>query len=338
MSVHPDGSGTGWTLVETVDIDQPHGKDYLWSQHIAKGVRKRINKQHVTFADNTVGGEHIPGGASILDIVDQTIDISIDDSTYVGRNLIYDQTNNALWCFTNTDGTSSTPDAFQLTFHPDRAWSGGDVTWAGAHEFDASVDISGNVAMDGDLTIDGRFALDSSADVSDVYVNGDLSASGSLKVGTDFSLTGDFGMDGTANFFDEADFSDINTSGTPIGFVTAASATVFNTSLTSGSTFQDLDLSGTVGSRAALVHLEIRLASAAGSTFHITKTKGFGSATFAEHFQGGGGPAGGCVVGGENASASYGQITLMTDSSGVIQHAFSNATTTITIKLLGYVT
>jgi len=43
MGVHPDGSGTEWTLVEVVDVDEPHGLDYRYSQHIAKGVRKRID-------------------------------------------------------------------------------------------------------------------------------------------------------------------------------------------------------------------------------------------------------------------------------------------------------
>jgi hypothetical protein len=174
--VHPDGTGTGWSNVEGVDVDQPHGKDYLYGQHIAKGVRKRINKEHKAFADNTVGGTHKPGGCAILDIVDQTVDISIDDDTYKGRNLIYDQTNNAFWCFTNTDGTASTPDGYLLKIHPDRAWDGGDVTWAGAHEFDASVDISGNTALDGDFSVDGTAVLtglvtDGTAELSGRVIN-----------------------------------------------------------------------------------------------------------------------------------------------------------------------
>ena len=116
--VHPDGTGTGWSNVEAVDVDQPHGLDYRYSQHIAKGVRKRINKEHKAFADSTAGGEHKPGGCAILDIVDQTIDISIDDDTYKGRNLLYDQTGSSLWCFTNVDGTASTPDGYRLMWGP----------------------------------------------------------------------------------------------------------------------------------------------------------------------------------------------------------------------------
>ncbi len=87
-----------------------------------------------------------------------------------------------------------------LLLHPDKQWAGGDVTWQGAHEFDASVDISGNVGMDGDLTIDGKIAVDSSADFSDVFVEGDISVAGSLAVATDFTLTGDMAVDGTVNF------------------------------------------------------------------------------------------------------------------------------------------
>ena len=92
MSVTPDGTGTGWSAVEAVDVDQPVGLAYRHANHIAIGVRKRLAHEHTTFADATVGGIHKPGGCAILDIVDQTIDISIDDSTYHGRNLIYDQT------------------------------------------------------------------------------------------------------------------------------------------------------------------------------------------------------------------------------------------------------
>jgi cytoskeletal protein CcmA (bactofilin family) len=86
-----------------------------------------------------------------------------------------------------------------VKLHPDLQWAGQDVTWAGAHEFDASVDITGNVGMDGDLTVDGKLAVDSSCDLSDVYVDGDISVKGSLKVAVDFSLSGDMAVDGTSN-------------------------------------------------------------------------------------------------------------------------------------------
>lgn len=115
----------------------------------------------------------------------------------------------------------------------------------------------------------------------------------------------------------------------------AGSTSPFSTSMLSANTFQDLDLSAIVGSNSALVHLEVNVG---GATDHVyaAKTKGFGSPTFTEHWNQGE-PTGGCVVQGENAIATYAQMTLMTDSSGVIQHGFTDNTTTITIKVLGWV-
>lgn len=190
MGVHPDGSGTSWDDLEAVDVDQPHGLDYRYANHIAKAVRKRLDKEHKEFGDSTAGGEHKPGGCAILDIVDQSVDISIDDSTYKGRNLIYDQTNSVFWCFTNTDGTASTPDGYKLMIGPKSICLGADFTWDGAHLFDASVDMS-DAAITGDLTIAGKLVVDGSADFSDVFVAGDLSIAGTLKVTGDVSVPGD---------------------------------------------------------------------------------------------------------------------------------------------------
>lgn len=134
MAVHSDGTGTSWEEAAP-DVDQAHGLDWRELQDIKKGVRKRISQEHTTFADNTVGGLHKPGGCAILDIVDQTIDISIDDDTYKGRNIIYDQTGSSLWCFTNTDGTASTPDGYRMMWGPKSICAGGDYTWSGGHLF-----------------------------------------------------------------------------------------------------------------------------------------------------------------------------------------------------------
>jgi len=236
MSVHPDGSGSGWTNVETVDVNQPHGFDYRYSQHIAKGVRKRLDQEHSTFADATVGAIHTPGGCAILgmEISDDGGDITspvVGDGTYRARGLVWawDGSQNAiLWCATKAAGNSTTGDWTVLMIHPDKQWGGRDVTWAGAHEFDASVDISGNVAMDGDLTVDGVLKVDSSADFSDVYVDGDISVKGSLKVATDVTITGDMAIDGTSNFYDEVDFSDVylrgDVTGSALGIVSVFGA------------------------------------------------------------------------------------------------------------------
>lgn len=113
-------------------------------------------------------------------------------------------------------------------------------------------------------------------------------------------------------------------------------STVFNTSMTSANTFQDLDLSSEVGANSALVHLEVAIATNAASNWYAAKTKGYGSATFARHYQSGGNPSGGLVHSSDSGGTTYAQMTLMTDSSGVIQHGYNDNSTTITIKLIGY--
>ncbi|HIJ71127.1 MAG TPA: hypothetical protein HPP87_07165 [Planctomycetes bacterium] len=161
MGVHLDGNGSTWTGIESLDVDEPIGLSYRQLNHLSIAVRKRIGFEHVTFADSTVGGKHLPGGARILGIVENTTDLSkgygdasydITTGKFMGRGLVYDQTNNALWCATG-DGTVS-DDPYLITLHPDRIWNGGDVTWAGAHEFDGTVDFTSHVNIDGTLQTD----------------------------------------------------------------------------------------------------------------------------------------------------------------------------------------
>lgn len=167
MTVHSDGSGTSWDELAP-DIDQAHGLDYRELQDIRKGVRKRINKEHVAFADNTVGGDHIPGKVSVVDQLDSTSDFSnyFDDGSYTGSGLVWcistGTAYGALFICSTTDGTytGASGDPTFLKLHPDVQWGGGDITWKGAHEFDASVDISGNVAIDGDFSVDGTAVFD----------------------------------------------------------------------------------------------------------------------------------------------------------------------------------
>jgi len=50
--------------------------DYRSIQHLFKGTKKRFDKEHVDLADATVGGEHVPGGCAVLDILDSTADLT----------------------------------------------------------------------------------------------------------------------------------------------------------------------------------------------------------------------------------------------------------------------
>lgn len=120
------------------------------------------------------------------------------------------------------------------------------------------------------------------------------------------------------------------------GVVNASGATVFNSSMTAGDTFQDLDLSGTVGSNYAIVWLEVKLdGNADPGEEYIAKTKGYGSATFAEH-NGSQRQFGGCVLESDGLNA-YAQMCLPTDTNGVIQHGFSNNADTVLVKLIAWI-
>lgn len=226
MGVHPSGDGAAWDALEDVDIDQPHGKDYLYSQHIAKAVRKRLEQEHADFADATVGGIHVPGGCAVLGIEDGT-DTILADATLKGHGIVWDNTSR-LWCSTATPGAAATGDWTLVLINPDKQWGGGDVTWAGAHEFDASVDISGNVAMDGDLTIDGKLVVDNSADFSDVHIAGTLH----IDLACDMTNTT---IDGTLTVYDTADFSQVNISGLFGAFADWSGGKIADTTYTAAS-------------------------------------------------------------------------------------------------------
>lgn len=219
MTVHSNGNGDGW--LETLDIDQPHGIDYREFNDLRIGIRLRMGQEHSTFADSTAGGIHKPGGVAVLgmEITDAAGDPTstvVADGTYRARGLVWSYTVQAgankgvLYCTSDAAGVSTTGDWTVLKMHPDLQWSGGDVTWAGAHEFDASVDISGNVAMDGDLTVDGAFALGGNAKIV-----GDCSVDGTFTVGGDAAFLADTSFDGTADFGDDVAFvADVSVDGT----------------------------------------------------------------------------------------------------------------------------
>ena len=116
--------------------------------------------------------------------------------------------------------------------------------------------------------------------------------------------------------------------------LTASGATVFNTTMSSPSSPQDLDLSAYVGSNTAIVWLEVYFTGTNGD-FYNAKTKGFGTTTFADHTSAAC-QHGGCTVE-SDGTLCHSQMCLPTDSAAVIQHWFTDATTTITVKLIAYI-
>jgi hypothetical protein len=114
------------------------------------------------------------------------------------------------------------------------------------------------------------------------------------------------------------------------GIINVSGATVFNTTLTAASTFQDLDVSGTVGSNTALCYLEITATSGTAHQF-LFRPKGYGGAGFSNHND----TYGTCRT--DLASGKFGYILCSTNSSGVLQIATTNNTITYTIKLILWV-
>lgn len=230
MTAHSSGSGSSWN--ETLDVDQPHGLDYQETNDDRIGVRKRMAQEHATFADNTVGGVHKPGGSAVLGIHDGTPPAA-DGTALRGHGLIWDNTAR-LWCSTAVAGASTSGDPTLLFLHPDKQWAGGDITWTGAQQYDNSVefldpvDFTGpvivegscdfsDVAITGDISIAGKFAIDGSADFSDVFIEGDVSVKGVLKV--DGTATQFGGTQGTALFFDPTSYSDVESASFPQGMI-----------------------------------------------------------------------------------------------------------------------
>jgi hypothetical protein len=207
MAVHSNGSGTGWQ--EAIDDGQPHGLDYQEFNDLRIGVRKRLAQEHNTCADNTVGGIHKPGGTSCLGI-DYTDDCTAGiaaDGTYRGHGLVwgYSDTSNwgALFCSTKAAGATTSGDWTILKIHPDLQWGGGDITWAGAHEFDASVDISGPLDVWG------------AAEFSAVDISGGLDCTGALACGSTVAIIGTLTCSSSATFTDDVTIAgDLQVDGT----------------------------------------------------------------------------------------------------------------------------
>ncbi len=229
MGAHPSGDGAAWDSLEAIDVDQPHGLDQRTINHIAIAVRKRIMQEHSEFGDTTAGGIHKPGGCAVLgmEITDTAGDptaLVVADGTYRGHGLVWsyktDSTDEGvLFCATAAAGASTTGDWTVLALHPDRQWKGGDVTWAGAHEFDVSVDIStacyidgsfevlermhcfSNEEIVGDLSVDGTAAFGGDVSIDGTLCVANFVCDGTAVVGTEFDVSGNADISGTLNIY-----------------------------------------------------------------------------------------------------------------------------------------
>ena len=101
--------------------------------------------------------------------------------------------------------------------------------------------------------------------------------------------------------------------------------------MTTAETLQDLDLSGTIGNNAALCFLEV--SDTAGDII-VVRPKGYGGAWSSHAFNG----MNGCGVVDFLSGSEYVYMIVAADASGVIQIGATSNSSTVTIKLVGYIT
>jgi len=117
--------------------------------------------------------------------------------------------------------------------------------------------------------------------------------------------------------------------GPPIKGWKLSGATVFNAAMAAANTWYDLDLSAIVG-KNVLCFFEV---FASGAVHYMMKPKDYGAGTSAHS---GDGDRGTCLHY-ATVGTMYSYFICSTDSNGVLQHAATNNTSIMTIKLIGYV-
>ena len=225
MGVHADGSGVYWTE-GSPDADQPHGLAYREFQDLRVGIRKRLQQEHVTFADATVGGTHKPGGTACLgmEITDSMAvggDITagvVQDGTYRGHGIVwsYDASQKgALYCCT-ADGTAAAS-WIKVQQNPAQIWDHSIVWPAKAQHFGSSIcsagtgricgntDVSGVLNVTGNVDVTGKMSI-----IGDISVYGDVKVCGTVAGVKTLYLGHNtrFWSDGSSNVFQGTDADD----------------------------------------------------------------------------------------------------------------------------------
>ena len=118
-----------------------------------------------------------------------------------------------------------------------------------------------------------------------------------------------------------------------VGFYKASGTTILTaTAATTANTFQDLDISATVGANVALLLIEV---TADAGAYIAVKPKGTGG-TGTAHGSNSGASHDGCAHVYMAGGSQYVYVVTATDSSGIFQWTANNASN-VTMKLIGYV-
>ena len=250
--------------------------------------------------------------------------------SYTGKHMIGSGTAPQAFMYNTTE--EDTDGGRESTIRAKGEQSGGEVTTLGYTEFfhdGTSDDQKGGwrVALnDGDdsdapskfpieYASDGTIDANNSASVLD---EDDMASDSATRVATQQSIKA---------YVDGA---------TATGYYDADGTTIFNTSMTTATTFQDLDIAtqASITATTMLVFLEIT-GTAAGS--FAARPNGEGGANYAAHIHGEAGQSYGGSAFHIEGSGDYCYMTMATDSSGIIEIGAADNTTTFTIKLIGYV-
>lgn len=412
-------AGDGLSLNEDrPDIDQPHGYDYRELQHVKKGLRIRLEKEHncsaATMAVNSTGGEHLNGSAVAYEgssaptnrpdaataLANNAYDrgrIWIDDNydppvikrwagtawEVLGRMLV--DTESLVITLANekeedidggretiikfkgekADGTAHELASIRVQHDGDADDKKGEIilyvndgddadgslTEVARISSDKSVTFPGSMTVTGVITNSEAPVFTKGVVANDTYLQGRNSAGDGnvdmIKVGrnqaddTDVVQLPDKARTATdaaatenTQLINKKHFDD----NIPKSFMNFCNTEVFNGNLAADDTWEDLDLSSTIGSNQALCFFRVRINNG-GFDGYAMRTNGEADDVMSEIFNNNAASAGiSYAYFGAGGAAS---VTLIckTDASGIIEHAIdaSYASVTVVIDLIGYI-
>jgi len=200
MATNDPWDGTAWD-VTAPDIDQPHGNDYKEIYDLRKGVAIRLNKEHITLATSSAGGEHKQGSARCF-FQDAAPTTQVDGTAFAATD------NGSLWIDTNSDPVNQ----FNiLTDYSGPTWTPISteiiaVLLAAARVFGSTLGVAGDFAVNTDKFV-VTAASGNTAIAGDVAVNTDkftvAAATGNTVVAGTLGVTGAITLGANIQFSDK---------------------------------------------------------------------------------------------------------------------------------------
>ncbi|KKM80031.1 hypothetical protein LCGC14_1344010 [marine sediment metagenome] len=244
-------------------------------------------------------------------------------STNEGHLQVIDGGSQPEMAFTSEDGA-------QLQFTKDGdLYSSGGLTVVSPSTFNGNVTLGDGddllLSTTSDITISGNTFTVAGA-TGDTVVAGTLTVTGVATLGASSQLASSVSPTTDADIAPKAYVDNV---------FNAPATTVFNTTHTASTVFQDLDLSQIIGSNTAMVFLQVNWATS--SAAFACRPNGQGSGTASHHLNDLARGFGASVISGDSGEATMAYVVCSTDSSGIMEHMFTDNSITITVKLMAYV-